>query len=256
MNKLQVIADQLEQVHKTELQIGFNKLKIEYQILDVYDDKKEGRRSIIIIPGFPSSFRNLKELNRLLALSGQRVIAPSFAGLGQSDNPPESWLGPNLFEKQSEVANQLLRRIGKKGWLFAVLGNSMGAVIATKLAKNYPEKISELILMHPAGVGAKQTELMMRSPYHFLGQWRSIKNKFKHNLVEQRRIKKAFIRMLKDGAKNLRPDRLKQRFLEIKLMAKGGLLKDIENFSGRIILISGSEDKLFPPKQLKEIEQH
>lgn len=216
-NKLELIESQLKQESKMEIEIGKDKLNVEYQILDVRneDEIKEAQekrdKTIVVLPGFPASMRNLKELTKSLALEGKRIIVLSFPGFGKSDNPPEKWLGRNLFEKQSEVANQLLDKILEREQKennqittkqFTAIAPSMGAILATKLAKNHSEKISDLVLLHPAGLKVGQGELMMRSPGGSIREKKTIKNKFESNPEAQQKILKRFEEMRLDGASN------------------------------------------------------
>ena len=272
-NRSELIESQQKQENKMEIEIGEDKLNVEYQILDVRDEneikkaQEKGDKTIVVTPGFPASMRNLKELTKSLALEGKKVIVLSFPGFGKSDNPPEKWLGRNLLEKQSEVANQLLDKILAQEKQddqqitteqFTVIGPSMGAVLATKLAKNHPERISDLVLLHPAGLPVRQIELMMRSPGGSVREKKAIKNKFEGNPEARQKALERFEEMRLDGAKNWKGwARDKQRLTEVKLMAEGraGFAEDIGEFKGNISLISGSEDKLFNPNQLEKIKE-
>lgn len=272
-NKLEQIENQLKQENTMELVFGKDKLNVEYQILDLRDEneiiesQEKGDKTIILIQGFPASMRNMEELRKSLALGGKRVITLSLPGFGNSDNPPEKWLGKHLFDKQIEVVNKLLDGIIQKEKAsgnqittnkFTAIGPSMAAVTATKLAANHPEKIDDLILLHPAGLPVKQMELMMHSPRSSAGDNIAIKKKFKNDPEAQKKALDNLNKMRKDGAKNWRPNRVKQRFTEIKLLSegRGGFLEDIKNFKGNIHLITGTEDKLFRPEQIEKIKQN
>lgn len=284
MDRSEIIENQLNQVSKIELEIGKDKLNVEYQILDCRDEKeiKEGQekddKTIIVIPGFPSPLSTFVELNKNLALSGKRVITLSLPGMGGSDNPPEKWLGRHLLEKQSEVVHQLLSKVIKDEQAkneqkttseFSVVGVSLGAPIASKLLKNHKKEISDFILVHPAGITKSlKQELIPRQIYSSLKEIKIIKNKFKDDPEKLQKALDTFQKMREGGAKSgaWKRDRVQQRLTEIKsltqselLLIEGSLLedmKDIDLEGMNVLLMSGSEDRLLKPEQLGKIEKY
>lgn len=273
VNKLEIIENQLEQKKIMEIQVGRDKLKIEYQVLDIRSDeeikeaKEKNDKTIVVIPGFPSPIDTQRELNKSLALKGKRVITFSLPGLGNSDNPPENWLKGHLFDKQSEVINQLLENIIKQEQEqnteittknFDVVGISMGTMIGAKLTKHHSKKVANLVLITPVGVREKSTvELAARSPYSSLEEQRGvIEEKFKDN---PEKTKRAFERMKKAGEVGISEwtgsRKKSQRLTEIKLMAKGGLTDDLKNHEGNVLAMTGSRDRISRPDQLDSIKK-
>lgn len=273
MDRSEIIENQLKQVDKIELEIDKDKLNVEYQILDVRDEneikeaQEKNDKTVVVIQGFPSRIGTQSELNKSLALKGKRVITLSLPGLGNSDNPPESWLKGHLFEKQSEVINQLLENIAKQEQEknieittknFDIIGISMGAMIGTKFLKHHPKKVANLVFITPVGIQRKSAvELAARSPYSAHEEQKDvIIERFKD---DPEKTKRAFEKMKKAGEAGssewTKSGKKSQRLLEIKLMAQGGLTQDLKDYEGNVLLMTGSRDRISRPDQLKKIEK-
>jgi pimeloyl-ACP methyl ester carboxylesterase len=115
-------------------------------------------------------------IGRLLAPS-TRLIAPDLRGHGESDKPSAGYLPRDYV---GDIAALLAQEPSRP---LAVLGHSLGAVVAAQLAAERPELVSKLILVDPpfdaerprdqiqqverlrhAEGGALERELMRREP--------------------------------------------------------------------------------------------
>ena len=83
---------------------------------------------------------------RFLSQNGFRVIVPDQIGFGKSSKPNIHY----SFHLLATNTKKLLNTLGVKQ--IAVVGHSMGGMLATRLALMYPETVSQLILENPIGL--------------------------------------------------------------------------------------------------------
>jgi pimeloyl-ACP methyl ester carboxylesterase len=83
---------------------------------------------------------------RALSAAGYRVIVPDQIGFGKSSKPEI----PYSFDWLAQNTAQLLDKLQVQR--VAVLGHSMGGMLAVRFARNYPERTSHLILENPIGL--------------------------------------------------------------------------------------------------------
>lgn len=101
--------------------------------------------AMVLIHGLGGSWRNWLE-NILAFATTHRVIALDLPGFGASPRPnaPISMVG------YADLVVGLLQELGIDR--AAVIGNSMGGLIAMELALRYPERVGNLVLVSPAGL--------------------------------------------------------------------------------------------------------
>ena len=103
----------------------------------------EGGRPLLISHGFTGAKEDFADVADPLADAGWWVIAPDLRGHGASDQPEqeEAYSLAVFAEDLFVLADQL-------GWdRFALLGHSMGGMIAQEMALGRPERIDRLVLM-------------------------------------------------------------------------------------------------------------
>ncbi len=76
-----------------------------------------------------------------------RVLAPDLVWFGKTDKPA----GEVKPERFSEFIVQFMDRFGLRRAI--LIGNSMGGMIAVRIALDYPDRVSGLVLVNPAGFG-------------------------------------------------------------------------------------------------------
>lgn len=173
--KLEIINEQFDHPKFIEIEapgVENRKLKIEYVVLDARDEndlthaKEMNDRTVIHIPGFGSSYRANGHYEKLLALKEKkRVIVMSQPSTGHSDDAPDEWRKwskkDRSFDPISEVLNRSIDAIRQEEEKsgnpittpeLSVSSSSLGSMYAIDLAIKHPEKVKDLILMHPAGV--------------------------------------------------------------------------------------------------------
>ncbi|WP_276497285.1 alpha/beta fold hydrolase [Pontibacter litorisediminis] len=87
-----------------------------------------------------------RETIRRLADDGFRVIAPDQLGFGKSDKPEVNY----TFHQLAQNTQHLLGQLGVEK--VAVVGHSMGGMLATRFALMYPEMTTKLVLENPIGL--------------------------------------------------------------------------------------------------------
>lgn len=87
-----------------------------------------------------------KETIRFLSQNGFRVIVPDQIGFGKSSKPNIHY----SFHLLATNTKKLLNTLGVNQ--IAVVGHSMGGMLATRFALMYPETVSQLILENPIGL--------------------------------------------------------------------------------------------------------
>ncbi len=83
---------------------------------------------------------------RALAAAGFRVIVPDQLGFGKSSKPDLHY----TFELLAQATKRLLDELGVKE--VAVIGHSMGGMLATRFALMYPQATTQLVLENPIGL--------------------------------------------------------------------------------------------------------
>jgi pimeloyl-ACP methyl ester carboxylesterase len=81
-----------------------------------------------------------------LSKAGVRVIVPDQIGFGKSSHPDIHY----SFDRMSETTMRLLDSLKVKN--VTLLGHSMGGMLAVRLARLYPDRITRLILENPIGL--------------------------------------------------------------------------------------------------------
>jgi pimeloyl-ACP methyl ester carboxylesterase len=105
----------------------------------------EGERGpwVVLIHGLITPMYSWEPLSTALASAGFRVLRYDHFGRGLSDRPDVRY-DPALYERQ---LSELLRALAIDS--AHVVGWSMGAIIAARLAQAQPERVSRLVLIAP-----------------------------------------------------------------------------------------------------------
>lgn len=97
-----------------------------------------------------------------LAAEGYRVVVPDQIGFGKSSKPGSLQYS---FQMLAENTKQLLDRVGVSN--AAILGHSMGGMLATRFALMYPHMTRALILANPIGL----EDWKVHVPYQTVDAW-------------------------------------------------------------------------------------
>lgn len=102
-----------------------------------------GGRPLLLVHGFTGAKEDFADHVDRLASSGWHVVVPDHRGHGASDDPPgaESYSLPTF-------AADVIALVDALGWdRFALLGHSMGGMIAQHVVIEHPERVAALVLM-------------------------------------------------------------------------------------------------------------
>ena len=114
------------------------------------DDNGAGNGPLLLLHGLTATRRYVLQGSRLLAREGYRVIAYDARAHGESDPAPD----PAAYE-YSDLAADAQRVLDEAGVERAVLiGHSMGAATAVRLALEAPERVAALVQITPAYAGS------------------------------------------------------------------------------------------------------
>jgi pimeloyl-ACP methyl ester carboxylesterase len=114
--------------------------------MDIPPEGKPNGMAVLLLHGKNFFGAYWKETIRFLSQNGFRVIVPDQIGFGKSSKPNIHY----SFHLLATNTKQLLNTVGVKQ--IAVVGHSMGGMLATRFTLMYPETVSHLILENPIGL--------------------------------------------------------------------------------------------------------
>jgi pimeloyl-ACP methyl ester carboxylesterase len=125
--------------------------------LDVAPTQPNGK-SVVLLHGKNFSAAAWASTIKLLSERGYRVIAPDQVGFGKSDKPTGYQYS---FAALAQNTRELLAKLGIER--SAVVGHSMGGMLATRYALAYPAHVDKLVLVNPIGLEDYATLVPYRS---------------------------------------------------------------------------------------------
>lgn len=128
------------------LEIPSQKQKLKMAYMDVPAEKANGR-TVVLLHGKNFGAFYWEPTIRSLTQAGFRVVAPDQIGFGKSSKPDAYQFS---FQGLAENTKKLLDEL--KIEKAAVVGHSMGGMLATRFALMYPERVSQLVLVNPIGL--------------------------------------------------------------------------------------------------------
>jgi pimeloyl-ACP methyl ester carboxylesterase len=146
-------------VHFITLKVQKQELKMEY--MDVQPENFNGK-SVLLLHGKNFNGAYWKTTIDALTKKGFRVIVPDQIGFGKSDKPENFQY---TFQQLAKNTKQILDTLGIKK--IAVLGHSMGGMVATRFALMYPDVTEKLILENPIGL----EDWKLKVPYQTVDWW-------------------------------------------------------------------------------------
>lgn len=134
---------------------------VEIAYMDVHANKPNGS-TVVLMHGknFPAAY--WQETIAALTGAGYRVIAPDALGFGKSSKPQIQY----SFSLLADITRQLLDTLEIKQT--AVVGHSMGGMLATRFALTYPERVSALVLEDALGLEDWRSKGV---PYRRVEEW-------------------------------------------------------------------------------------
>jgi pimeloyl-ACP methyl ester carboxylesterase len=130
------------------------KLRMAY--MDVAAEKPNGR-TVVLLHGKNFSGAYWAPTVKVLTEAGYRVVVPDQIGFGKSAKPAVYQFS---FHALAANTQSLLSSLGVEK--FALIGHSMGGMLAVRTALMYPERVEKLVLVNP--IGLEDWKLVV--PYH------------------------------------------------------------------------------------------
>ena len=114
----------------------------------------EGGPLVVLLHGFPETWRAWREVMPRLAAAGYRVVAPDHRGYGDSEKPAE---GYDKATTADDVLG-LVRHLGRER--AAIVAHDVGVWTAYALAADHPEAVERLAVVEGRLPGIGLEELM------------------------------------------------------------------------------------------------
>lgn len=127
-----------------DLQFQGQPLRMAY--MDVAPTGAANGRSVVLLHGKNFYGEYWQNTIRALSAAGYRVIVPDQIGFGKSSKPDI----PYSFDWLAANTAKLLDSLGIQN--AAIIGHSMGGMLAVRFARNYPQRTTHLILENPIGL--------------------------------------------------------------------------------------------------------
>lgn len=151
------------QVHE----VPYRNERLRMVYMDVQPEAPNGR-TVLLLHGKNFSGAYWEPTIRVLLERGFRVVAPDQIGFGKSSKPADYQFS---FSALARNTMDLLDSIGVER--FVVVGHSMGGMLATRVALEYPDRSEALILVNPIGL----------EDYRMLAGYRTIEKNYEAELA-------------------------------------------------------------------------
>lgn len=129
--------------------------------MDVKPGKPNGK-TVVLLHGKNFTGAYWRETAKALSDKGFRVIIPDQVGFGKSSKPQYFQY---TFQQLAQHTRAVLDSLGIHK--AAILGHSMGGMLATRFAFMYPETTWKLILENPIGL----EDWKLKVPYQSVNDW-------------------------------------------------------------------------------------
>lgn len=233
------------------------KLKNQNQDLEMaYMDikpKKYNGKNIVLLHGKNFNGAYWKTTIERLTKNGFRVIVPDQIGFGKSSKPAHFQYS---FQQLANNTKALLKSLGIKRT--AILGHSMGGMLATRFALMFPKTTTKLILENPIGL----EDWKLKVPYRPVEWW--YKNELKKNYTGIKKYQTVFyydnkwkpeyaqwVNLLAGWTLNSDYKRIAwNSALAFDMIMTQPVVYEFKNISVPTLLIIGTRDRTAPGKGL------
>ena len=188
------------------------------------------------------------------------VFAPDLAGHGQSSGPPlRGSVEPLVKALDDLCAQQGLETA-------AVVGHSLGGLVAVRFALNHPDRVSHLVLVDAGGIGEEMSWLLRLAAIPLLGKlvfgpsrlW--LKHYNDHLLVPPGNVDSNLLRSIHRS----RTLHVTADFMGRAVGSSADLLGPVESayllprlgeIAVPVLVLWGQQDRLFPVEQLEALRE-
>lgn len=148
-------------------EVVYEDQRLRMAYMDVAPERPNGR-TVLLLHGKNFSGYYWEPTMRALLDRGFRVVVPDQIGFGKSSKPENYQFS---FSALARNTMDLLDSIGVDR--FVVIGHSMGGMLATSVALEFPERTEALVLMNPIGL----------EDYRRLAGYRTIEQNYEQELA-------------------------------------------------------------------------
>lgn len=131
----------------SEFTVHAQQQKLPMAYMDVQPTGEANGRTVVLLHGKNFAGNYWADTIRSLAGAGYRVVVPDQIGFGKSAKPKAFQY---TFQQLARNTQALLDSIGVEK--YAVVGHSMGGMLATRMALMFPERVERLVLVNPIGL--------------------------------------------------------------------------------------------------------
>lgn len=241
------VGEQLREKRVAEVEVGGEKLFVDYRIISVEEKENKDSDPVVLLSGFGSGWEGVAELGFSLACEGRKVIMPSLPGYGNSQNPSKEYYETGNFDNEAEVVEKLIEKLDLDGKKIHLVGHSMGSEILATMAEKYPEKISSLVLLNPAGVNENENIAALSAKFLLSGAYTAGEYNVRAFFSGEKEYEKGLYAHIQKTKSPFAKERIAQRLSEVKKVSKGKLLKKLENIEVPLTFIAGELDRVYPP---------
>lgn len=135
---------------------------VAYMVVDPVGPNPAPPPAVLLLHGKNFSGAYWQSTAEALIAEGYRVIIPDQVGFGKSSKLVDFQYS---FQELARLTQALLTELGIEK--VAVVGHSMGGMLATRFALLYPQRTTHLILVNPIGLEDWKRVV----PYHSIDEW-------------------------------------------------------------------------------------
>lgn len=109
----------------------------------LHTEKKGAGTPVVLLHGFATSHKYWNRVSQRLPIQSVQIVAPDILGFGLSHKPKDGLY--DVDHHADSIVRNVLLDIGRP---VILVGHSMGAMIATRIAKKHPELVARLVLVN------------------------------------------------------------------------------------------------------------
>jgi pimeloyl-ACP methyl ester carboxylesterase len=199
----------------------------------------EVHKTIVFLHGWRSQAAVFDDVMTALDDGRTRMLAINLPGFGGSQAPKQ----PFRVEDYADIVAELLKKLELKG--VAVVGHSFGGAVAARLATEYPELVSRLVLVGAAGIREATPSLTLKRRIA-----RFVKPFFRPAFMQP--LRRAIYRSM--GAEDaVAAPQLAETF---KLVVAQDMQSVLADITQPVLLVWGTRDTATPVEHGRKMAEH